>query len=124
MREIKFKAWDRLKKEVCHKIGCVYVALEGSIVEVFNDDETDVSGRYELMQFTGLRDRNGKEIYEGDVIKFDNRLFLVFWDQERAAFENATDGGSFMNQPTIEALKIEVVGNIYENPELMAEVQR
>lgn len=75
-----------------------------------------------LMQSTGLKDKNGQEIFEGDVVRVLDSLYTVFYDNERASYRlkphdnrwtvdymsNFSHGGNF-----------EVKGNIYENPELL-----
>jgi YopX protein. len=77
---------------------------------------------YSVMQFTGLTDKNGKEIYEGDVLKRYGEIAVVEWNNDQCGFmplnnynhccgregDWSGDGGD-----------IEVVGNIYENPELL-----
>lgn len=73
-----------------------------------------------LMQFTGLKDKNGKEIYEGDILEFDadewggeDNIFQVQWDDANAMWE--TGGGT---NGECESFKT-IVGNIYQNPELL-----
>lgn len=76
---------------------------------------------YELMQFTGLHDRNGKEIYEGDIIKYDRVPFLTTVNYVDCTFALVHDRYEqqigFLNDESMGML--EVIGNIYENPELL-----
>lgn len=69
---------------------------------------------YPLMQFTGLKDKNGKEIYEGDILKntFGELNEVRWWD---GTFVLGRDGINILNQFT----DIEVIGNIWEHPELL-----
>lgn len=122
MREIKFRAWDTYKK-----IWTEYKIHEGIVF--FLDKNTGIwVGKYDegykefdLMQYTGLKDENGKEIYEGDIVfeSFGEKYYKV-------VFEN----GSFRAEVDEYSLDLEdyahiceVVGNIYESPELMEEVR-
>jgi len=113
MRKIKFRAWDNKKK--------IMIIQD-------NTDRIDKCLTYyelnksvELMQYTGLKDKNGKEIYEGDILQFDAKewgdnktnLFQVKWCLESGEWD--TGGGT--NQECKDFKKI--IGNIYENPELL-----
>lgn len=96
MREIKFRMWDGIREMMNN--------LEGRLVSRGIDDE------YVLMQYTGLHDRKGVEIYEGDIIKAK-----AFWDE--VVFEEGMFG--FREIETNSMMKIdvfetEVIGNIYE----------
>jgi uncharacterized phage protein (TIGR01671 family) len=112
-REIKFRDWDPETKEM----------------QYFNLDQYDrtVHDAYgNIMQFTGLLDKNGKEIYEGDIVNaqynissffkkvcvyFENGCFYV---DDKNPKQNLSIGYFFR-----EKKEIEVIGNIYENPELL-----
>lgn len=127
-REIKFRAWDKETKEMSHDFlnrNWLRVCIESPYVE--------------LMQFTGLYDKNGKEIYEGDIVKnhrrastFGEELLQVIWQE--AVIDTAKDGvrwtsekpgfrliriGRGMTTVYVSDEDLEVIGNIYENPELL-----
>lgn len=118
MRPIKFRAWDGNRMfytfigepqyEFYSKHLVIPVAYTG-------DDENE----YQLMQFTALLDRNGKEIYEGDVLKTKHGRGQVIWHGFSASFAVALDN---KEKPLllVESDQ-EVVGNIYENPELVGQ---
>lgn len=114
-REIKFRAWDRYKKDgKNHKM--VY-PNEGDFIGWHAPSNWKEC--YDVMQYTGLKDKNRKEIYEGDCFKGEGRTGQVkFVDGEWVV--------SFNNEylyPLFRYIKNDpervVIGNIYENPELL-----
>ena len=126
MREIKFRCWDILKQRWSN-----YKINDGTVY--FMDKNTGVwygsyNKRYKdfnLMQCTGLKDMRGKEIYEGDILLDGNnkKPYKVIFENGsfRAEFEGDFEEYSFDLIDVI-AQGCEVVGNIYENPELIKEV--
>ncbi|MFX1588988.1 MAG: YopX family protein [Promethearchaeota archaeon] len=76
---------------------------------------------YELSQFTGLKDKKGKEIYEGDIVQWEdsrnNDMYSgdIIYSNEPVEFK----GGAFYPICTMDEKEFEIIGNIYENPELL-----
>ena len=125
MREIKFRAWDRFKQRWSN-----YKINDGTVY--FMDKNTGVwygsyNKRYKdfnLMQCTGLKDKNNKEIYEGDILldRNNKKPYKVIFKNGsfRAEFEGDFEEYSF-DLIDVVAQGCEVVGNIYENAELLGE---
>lgn len=129
MREIKFRGWDGETKrmylwdELCGRSKTVPEAHPITCLYSHNDDS------WKVMQFTGFKDKSGREIYEGDL---DSDYNVVSWCDKRNGWAMKV-----WNQPTKEIVlchcyncegdyeladdidDIEIIGNIYENPELL-----
>ncbi len=79
MRPIKFRVWDKISKTMLYYDNDIVplMTLNGVLVDAgMNGHSTNVSYRFILMQFTGLKDKNGKEIYEGDKIRGTNTVIM------------------------------------------------
>lgn len=121
MREIRFRAWDRGRKRFHWGNGNLMLALNGTKFWqfAFNAPEIVNQDNYILMQYTGLKDKNGKPIYEGDIVK-KTCYYSGIVTTEIIKYNN----GSFRTKETIivdSCRYFEVIGNIYENPELLKE---
>jgi len=128
MREIKFRAWDKaLKSWTNYSIDDDLLMFYDKHAECW---ETDQEGeRFILCQYTGLKDNEDREIYEGDIVKaisFARWIGVVkYSDENQASIFDDLDkkyrGKStvFMNQFDD---GFEILGNIYENPELLKEI--
>ena len=123
MREIKFRAWHKEKKIMGEVLGIdiLHKEIFFSNEDVDCYEHTDFKD-IELMQYTGLKDKNNKEIYEGDIVKFLNGIFEVIWCNEKASFMlKNKEYKEFLNFIYENNNVMEIVGNIYKNPELIKE---
>lgn len=123
-REIKFRAWHKTYKKM-FKIGQLTLEKGSWNYEPKDKEFIGMSIPYQpdfiLMQYTGLKDKNGIDIYEGDVVRiiYDNieHIYQIIFDKEELDFK-ATNGeinygGNFQYLGCCE--EIEIIGNIYEN---------
>ena len=120
-REIEFRAWDKVGKQ--GMLGWVKMIEIG--IELFFKD----SFGFELMQFTGLLDKNGKEIYEGDIanitytcMRFSHWMKVtdrgvMEWIEKSAQFSFKVNNSILSEE--MEYLEVEIIGNIYENENLL-----
>ncbi len=127
MREIKFRAITREGK-IIKNVGKIEFFEDGSIIV---NDEIPVE---KLIQYTGIKDKNGKEIYEGDIIEIDDdwksgegERGEVDWDEKNATFRlfcYTKYGGEGWFMPENKTwMKLKIIGNIYENHELIEKDQ-
>lgn len=139
MREIKFRIWDTENNEMLKVQELDFEpTFYGGRIAIRPDQYNDYFDTEDmiLMQYTGLHDKNGKEIYEADIVKITEKKYIsnhkviqmkpiiadIEWSEEylayilitlsvKDAFENLAD--------YLEEYDIEVIGNIYDNPELL-----
>lgn len=115
-REIRFRAWDKFKEIPDMVYFDLDMLQEGKTMLIGSIVDADV------MQYTGLKDKNGKEIYEGDVIKDweEIDLYKVIWNKVWACFDlERVTRNNDTEQEIDDTYNCEIIGNIYENPELL-----
>ena len=140
MREIKFRIYFEVDEDEPAWMSEPIILLDllhGEDIE-FRDEEDTVSlplndfrffykpnEKYKLMQYTGIKDKNGKEIYEGDILKVENiDLAQIIYDEDRMAWGIEPINDFYFDSPMLAdnvSLELQVIGNIYENPELLKE---
>jgi len=151
-REIKFRAWDKINKRMSKVLGWNFKF--GDLTVEADEEDWIEEPEFELMQYTGLKDKNGIEIYEGDICRIDTKgafppygnpdseeltdiaiLAVEWWNGQfvfnAARYEYLDNNGddyinfgwwvrSNDNKPQLKQIKI--IGNIYENAELLAPI--
>lgn len=136
-RPMKFRAWDSQTQRLYEVTGMWWSASTPGVlwrVELYHDamhrtmivtEETEIALRISLMQFTGLLDKNGHEIYEDDILKMDDATAkVVFWQHPPAFgldFSHNEDLWCYDWTLAYDHDRMQVIGNVYEHPELLKE---
>ena len=117
MREIKFRAWDMKEKKLIEPNNWLCLESNGTPIIVDDGEVVEENPKhYIFMEYTGLKDKNGKEIYEGDIWRWGNESGVVEWYIPNGGFWIKINDGY---RKSADHLPLgELIGNIYENPGL------
>lgn len=122
MRELKFRVWDKDDVEYVDGVGDLYLDIVEVGTKVFCIQQI-CPGRYVIEQYTGLKDKNGKEIYEGDIVEYTTH----YYGKEKR-HRKAVEWGEWYSDDFGEPHNLgyfnlsecmEVIGNVHENKELL-----
>jgi len=124
MRSIKFRAWDAKNKKF-PMVG-FHVMGEHTVFDLVNQYRLEEALDLEIQQFTGFCDKNGKEVYEGDIVQLGFDTTDCHWSKLKAevvwwlnGFYFQTNYGAIAQDTYYQIKYCEVVGNIFENPDLV-----
>ena len=113
-RKIKFRAWNGKRM-----VRVFHLAWSRGKLDEVNEEMEEMTKRFKLMQFTGLKDKNGKEIFEGDILTGNDEVYFK---------DGSFMAGADCPLGAFGAEMVEIIGNIYggvlpeyENPELLKE---
>ena len=131
MREIKFRAWDSKHKGMDDYF---FISSDGDVFDgaerTYNTPNLEIErvDNLEIMQYTGLKDKNGKEIYEGDVVSCKGHNCKITYRTNFCDYtiEMIRFGGRLLNltKANITKNKLEIIGNVHQNPELLNDQER
>ena len=142
-REIKFRAWDEKEKVMYLLFKKGFLQQADDLTLVFDDRDssyiddyfkfTDQNG-FDIMQFIGLEDKNGKEIFEGDLVRYKDEVWHIryepYWSSGWILDGGYTKSGEVKFLPMQQTIRwgkdalgwvdVEVMGNVFENPDLLS----
>lgn len=134
MKKLEFRLWDKANKKMLYYDTDIVPTLtlngvlENSFIGKVNGKDIilhdNISACYEIMQYTGLRDRHNKKIYEGDVLETEDRIVEVVWHEQAGQWD--TNWIAYTKELVSNGItnvewqyKASAIGNVWENPKLL-----
>ena len=115
MKEIKFKVWDKVKQKMYQPQAISFDTQTLTPFAVSVPGRSwEPAGKFELLQWTGLSDANGSDVYKDDFIKISSKIYKVLWNQTNAKFELIEPGSSLIRSISDVGIG-DIVGNLYQN---------
>ena len=126
MKSLKFRVWDKERECYLDETELAGITPDGKYILYIEEEEIsklEVEGNYILEQYTGLKDKNGKEIYEGDIVEYTTCYYgnekrhrkVVEWSEWDSDDFGEPHNIGFSNLSEC----MEVIGNVHENPDLL-----
>lgn len=125
-RKLKFRAWDKKINKMFYSDDCFFSFINGNLIERDGENGSDKDSQI-VMQYTGLKDNDGKEIYESDILEYKHtgEIVIVDWHNEIGCYifdnENEIERDVYIGDMSL-SNEYKIIGNKYENPELMEKI--
>lgn len=123
MKGLKFRVWDKERECYLDETELAGITPDGKYILYIEDEEIsrlEINGNYIVEQYTGLKDKNGKEIYENDIVSVQNKNRKNEYDIGVVEFGKAAFRCPFL-LGRYHSGQVEVIGNIHENADLLGE---
>jgi hypothetical protein len=119
MKEIKLKVWDKVKKRMFKPLAITFdIQSQNPFAVSIPGRSWEPIHKFEILQNTGLTDKNGVEVYQGDLFEIESNLFKVIWNDSMGCF-SLQGIKSSSTQMITKVLQEEIRGNIYQNSDLL-----